>query len=123
VKPPLVVPAATVRLPGTVTLALLLDRPTMAPPVGAAELRVTVHADVPGETTLEGLQFKLLTLLLAVLIPTTPPIPDPGINEPAALTAVTLATETGAEVTLVPAAMVSVTIATTPLLIAVSLVA
>ena len=62
VKVPVVAPAATVTLPGTVTLELLLDRPTLAPPVGAAALSVTVQLEVPGETTLDGLQLTLLTV-------------------------------------------------------------
>ena len=62
VKPPVVAPAAIVTLAGTVMLVLLLDRPTLAPPVGAAALSVTVQEDVPGETTLDGLQVTLLTV-------------------------------------------------------------
>ena len=61
-KAPVVAPAETVTLAGTVTLALLLDSATLAPPVGAAALSVTVHAEVPGATTLEGLQLRLLTV-------------------------------------------------------------
>jgi len=49
-----------------------------------------------------------------------PPTPVPGIDVPSALTAPTLATETDAEVSCVPAAMVRVTVARTPLLIALS---
>jgi len=62
VKVPVVAPAATVTLPGTVTLELLLDKPTLAPPVGAAALSVTVQLEAPGETTLAGLQLTLLTV-------------------------------------------------------------
>ena len=62
VKEPLVAPAAIVTLAGTVTLVLLLDKPTLAPPVGAATLSVTVQLEVPGETTLAGLQLTLLTV-------------------------------------------------------------
>jgi hypothetical protein len=116
VKVPLVAPAVTVRLAGTVTLALLLDSATLAPPLGAVALSVTVQVDVPRETTLAGLQFRLPTGTITMI----PPVPDPGIDEPAALTGVTLATETGADVTLVPTTMVNVTTATTPLLMVVS---
>ena len=62
VNAPVVAPAATARLAGTVTLALLLDSATLAPPVGAAALSVTVHADEPGATRLPGLQLRLLTI-------------------------------------------------------------
>ena len=62
VKPPVVAPAATVTLAGTVMLVLLLDKPTLAPPVGAAALSVTVHEDIPGDTTLDGLQLTPLTV-------------------------------------------------------------
>ena len=55
-------PAATVTLTGTVTLVLLLDSATLAPPAGAAALSVTVQLEVPGETTLDGLQLTLLTV-------------------------------------------------------------
>jgi len=60
VKAPVVAPDATVTLAGTVTLALLLDSATLAPPAGAAALRVSVHVEVPGATTMVGLQLRLL---------------------------------------------------------------
>ena len=56
VKLPVVAPAVTVMLAGTVALALLLDNATASPPLGAAPLSVTVHAEVPGAFTLVGLQ-------------------------------------------------------------------
>jgi hypothetical protein len=62
VNAPLVDPAATVKLAGTVTFALLLDRATLVPPEGAAALRVTVHATGPAVETLAGLQLRLLTV-------------------------------------------------------------
>src|SRR5215469_647814 len=50
----LLAPAATATLAGTVTAALLLDSVTVAPPVGAAPLRVTVPVDELPPTTLVG---------------------------------------------------------------------
>jgi len=51
----LVDPAATVTLDGTVAEALLLERFTMAPPLGAAPLRVTVPVEEEPPFTLPGL--------------------------------------------------------------------
>jgi len=51
----LVDPAATVTLDGTVAEALLLERFTMAPPLGAAPLRVTVPVEEEPPLTLPGL--------------------------------------------------------------------
>ena len=50
-----VLPAATVTVAGTVAEALLLDRVTERPPVGAAALRATVPVDDAPPTTLVGL--------------------------------------------------------------------
>jgi hypothetical protein len=47
VKLAVVAPAATVKLAGTVTEALLLERVTAMPPVGAAAFSVTVQLSVP----------------------------------------------------------------------------
>ena len=46
-KPAVVDPAATVTFAGTVTDVLLLASRTLTPPVGAAPVRVAVHASVP----------------------------------------------------------------------------
>ena len=54
----LVVPAARATVAGTVILALLLERVTLAPPVGAAAVNVTVQVDVPGALTVAGEQFR-----------------------------------------------------------------
>jgi hypothetical protein len=51
----LVDPAATVTLDGTVAEALLLERFTMAPPLGAPPLRVTVPVEEEPPFTLPGL--------------------------------------------------------------------
>jgi hypothetical protein len=47
VKPALVALAGTVTLAGTATAALLLDKLTVSPPLGAAAVNVTVQASVP----------------------------------------------------------------------------
>jgi hypothetical protein len=47
VKLPVVAPAATVTLPGTVTAELLLARLTANPPLAAAAFRVKVQLSVP----------------------------------------------------------------------------
>src|SRR5437588_10966419 len=51
----LVAPAATVTLEATVAEVLLLERFTMAPPAGAAPLRVTVPVEGEPPVTLPGL--------------------------------------------------------------------
>jgi hypothetical protein len=47
VNPALVAPAGTVTVLGTVTAALLLDRSTIRPPLGAEAVSPTVQAFVP----------------------------------------------------------------------------
>jgi hypothetical protein len=49
-------PAATVTEAGTVADALLLDKDTEAPPVGAAPLKVTVPVEEAKLTILAGLR-------------------------------------------------------------------
>jgi hypothetical protein len=44
----LVALAGTVSVAGSATIALLLDRLTLSPPLGAAALKVTVQESVPG---------------------------------------------------------------------------
>ena len=52
----LVAPAAIVTLAGTVATPILLERDTTAPPLGAAELRVTVPVEgAPPPLTLLGM--------------------------------------------------------------------
>ena len=62
VNVPVVDPAATVMLEGTVTLALLLDSVTLDPPAPAADVRVTVQLDVPAAEKLDGLHVRLLAV-------------------------------------------------------------
>jgi hypothetical protein len=67
----LVCPAGMLALPGTVTLALLLERVMVAPPEGAAAVRVTVQVAVPGALTVAGEQLKLLSWVPAARLSVT----------------------------------------------------
>jgi hypothetical protein len=69
VKPALVAPAGTVTVAGTVTAALLLDRPTLSPPAGAAAFRFTVHASFANPDTDALLHASELTAADAVVAP------------------------------------------------------
>ena len=62
----LVSPAPTLTLPGTVMLALLLDKVTLEPPAGATAVKVTVQLEVPGAFTVAGEQLKLPGCTLTV---------------------------------------------------------
>jgi hypothetical protein len=73
-------PAGTVTEAGTLRLVLLLPTARVTPPGGAAALRVAVHAEVPGVTTVVGIQVKELrvTAWPSVIVP---PIPlTPRVN-------------------------------------------
>ena len=69
VKPALVAPAGTVTVAGTATAALLLDTPTLSPPVGAGAFRFTVHALFANPDTDALLHASELTAADAVLAP------------------------------------------------------
>jgi len=60
VKVALLCPVLTAKLPGTVTLALLLLTVALVP-AGAGPARVTVQVDVPAALKLEGEQLTLLS--------------------------------------------------------------
>lgn len=64
VKVALLSPAPTLTLDGTVMLALLLDRLTLAA-LAAAAVKVTVQVEVPGAFTVAGEQLKLLNCAAA----------------------------------------------------------
>jgi hypothetical protein len=68
VNVPVVAPAATVTLAGTVADALLLDRVTTAPPVGATELSVTVPVELAPPTRLVGASATEETVTVGGLI-------------------------------------------------------
>lgn len=59
-KVPLFAPVEMLTLPGTVMLALLLDRVTLRG-LEAAAVNATVHSDVPGAFTVAGEQVRLLS--------------------------------------------------------------
>ncbi len=61
----MVAPVATVTEAGTVRAALLSDRVTAVPPVGAAWERVTVQLEEPPETTVIGLQLNDVMVVVA----------------------------------------------------------
>jgi hypothetical protein len=69
-------PAATVTLPGTVTLAFPLDSETANPPVAAAPVRLTVQVALPGAVTELGLQLRLLSAGAATGITTEAVLDD-----------------------------------------------
>ena len=77
VKVVLVLPAATVTLEGTVAAeVLLLAKVTIAPPLGAGALRVTVPWDVEPPVTLVGLRVRALAaggITARVAVVATPP--------------------------------------------------
>ncbi len=114
VNPALADPDGTVTLAGTVTLPLLLDRPTENPPIGAAPLSVTVHEEDPGAFTLPGEQDRLFNEGRGERIVIVPPDPDDVIPLPVPLDTIVAETDTGAVVPLVPAAIVKVACATIP---------
>jgi len=59
-KVAVVCPALTVTLAGTVTVALLLNKVTLAPPDGAGADKVTVHVLLPGALIVAGVQVNAL---------------------------------------------------------------
>ncbi len=71
VKPTVETPDAAVTLAGTVAFPLLLERVTASPPTGAAPLKVTVQADVPGAFTFDGAQDRLLGVTTAGAVKVT----------------------------------------------------
>ena len=73
-KLPLVCPAATVMLEGTLRLALLLESPTANPPAPAAVFKVTEQGVLPGVLMLEAVQLRLPseTVTGRVIEPATP---------------------------------------------------
>ena len=91
VKPTLVWPAAMETVGETVTLALLLLNATAAPPFGAACVRLTVQAEVPGAVTEVGVQLRLLNCASGATVTVTVWLTPPA--DAVMTTGVELATE------------------------------
>ena len=71
----LVAPAGTVTLEGTVATAmLLLESVTVAPPAGAAALRVTVPVEVLPAVTLLGLRLTEERVVAGITVSHAPPV-------------------------------------------------
>ena len=80
-KLPVVAPAATVTEAGTENAEVLeLVRETIEPPVGAAELSVTVQAAVPPGLTVTGLHPSEVGVTVAVVAVIVPPVPVVAIG-------------------------------------------
>ena len=120
VKPTLVAPAGTVAEAGTVKLELLSEIVTEAPPAAAAALRVTVQLDVPGVLIVVGLQVNALSVAAGGVTGAVmdPPVPEMAKAVPEGSTADVFVTLMA--VLEIPAAIVALTIATTPLAIVVA---
>jgi hypothetical protein len=95
-----VLPAVTVTDPGTVSVELVLDKVTPAPPVGATPLSVTVHVEVPELVKLVGVQERDPTPGEAPPV-TIPPVAERGRLVPAAEAAKPLVIGIDVEVALV----------------------
>src|SRR5271169_1813337 len=105
--------AATVTDAGTVRVELVLVRVTVAPPAGAAPLRVTVQVEVPELFKVAGRQARDLTVGKSAAPPVTvPPVAERKMAFPPGNDAVLLLTPITVVVT--PAAMVRFTTATVP---------
>jgi hypothetical protein len=117
-KAAFVAPAVTVAVAGTVTLVLLLLNPTTNPPVRAAPLSVTVHAETPAALTVVGVHENPVKVgWTGCGIVRIPPVPEAGIEVlPVISVAITPVNWMGAEVSNEPGATVKVALAMTPLL-------
>jgi hypothetical protein len=118
-------PDGTVTEVGIETLELFFERDTTCPPLGAAPLKVTVQLADPGGVRLPGVQLKLVTVGSVggwgCEMVTVPLLLEEGIEVPEADDADAPEICTTLEVAAVPAAMVTLTTATTPFAIGVVL--
>ena len=107
-----VAPAPTVTDPGTVSVVFVFVSVTTAPPLGAAPLKVTVHAALLERLNVEGVHDKTVTIGKGAVPITVPPVPDSAMAFPAAEAAMVLLNALG--VLLTPAANDRFTTATVP---------
>jgi hypothetical protein len=75
VNPALVALAGTFTAAGTATATLLLDRFTLRPPLGAAEVRVTMQESVPDPVMDPALQETAFNAATGELVAPIPPVP------------------------------------------------
>ena len=114
-------PAATVTEAGTVKAAMLLERVMIAPPVGAAPLRVTVQAEVELEPKEVGEQVKLEIVPVAgAKTEIEPPVPEIAVPIPVGDDPAVPVMVRGATVPLAAVPSVTVAVATVPLPITVA---
>lgn len=120
-KVAVVAAAATVTDPGTVRIELVLVRVTLAPPAGAAPLKVTVQVEFAPELRLAGEHCKPDTVGRGAWTTIVPLVPETGNAVPSARDPIRLPSVRGTDGPL-PADSVTVTTATTPLPIAVAFI-
>jgi len=103
--------AGTVTAAGTVSVALLVESATMAPPAGAGWFKVTVQVLEPPDRTLAGLQLRSVkaTGMATVMVPA---LPVRGMGAPGAAAAMPFVTLM--DVALEAGERVAVTTATVP---------
>jgi hypothetical protein len=94
VKLALVSPTPTTTLAGTVTLALLLERGTVNPPLGAAAVNETVQGVLVGVVRVVLVQLSALNATETGTV-TVPEPPVAGMGVPAKLDATTPVSEIG----------------------------
>ncbi len=106
--------AATVTDPGTVTTELVLVRVTLAPPAGAAPLKVTVQVELAPVPRLAGEHCNADTVGRVAWTVIVPLVPETAKPVPSAADPIRLPSVNGTDEA-VPADNATVTTATTPL--------
>jgi len=111
----LVFPLLTVTLPGTARFALLLPSATTKVEVGALPLTLTEQDAVPGAITVDGLQVRPESVVVADCVTEmVPPVPDSTIADPSEAAADIPVNWRPIDEGCVPVATVALTVATAP---------